>query len=223
MPEGPKFSAKRALVPSEISSRPWQTVSAGLFYAQQSWVLIVFDHYAKFPFVRKLSNLTIGAVVKEIKTIFAENGIPETLQCDNGTQFTSVEFHQLAIWLRDYNVIHPLTIHDWRGHGFVDRQVQTVKRSILKCLETREDKSSPAGTPNNTPESQYTKHRRLNSTVVEGKSSGKTPRRLWKLAEGETRLPEPFLQQTHHQGTPWIIQEPSHLCTRSREEDMESR
>ena len=96
MPEVPKFSAKRALVPSEISSRPWQTVSADLFYAQQSWFLIVVDNYAKFPFVRKLSNLTTGAVVKEIKTIFAENGIPETLQCDNSTQFTSVEFHQLA-------------------------------------------------------------------------------------------------------------------------------
>ena len=59
-------------------------------------VVVSFDHYAKFPFVRKLSNLTIGAVVREIKTIFAENGIPETLQCVNGTQFTSVEFHQLT-------------------------------------------------------------------------------------------------------------------------------
>ena len=125
------------MIPWEIPSRPWQTVSADLFYTQQSWFLIVVDYYSKFPFVRKLHNLTARAVVTETKMLFAENGIPKTLQCDNGTQFTSAGFQQLA---RQYGFkIVRSSPHYPRGHGFVERQVQTVKKTILKCGETGED------------------------------------------------------------------------------------
>ena len=123
------------MIPSEIPSRPWQTLSADLFYVQRSWFLIPF--YSKFPFVKKLHNLTTGAVVNEMKMLFAENGIPESLQCDNGTQFTSGEFQQVASQY-GFTIVtsSPQYPH---GHGFVERQVQTVKRTILKCRETKED------------------------------------------------------------------------------------
>ena len=125
------------MIPSEIPSRPWQSVSADLFYTQQSWFLIVVDYYSKFPFVRKLHNLTAGAVVNQTKMLFTENGIPETLLCNSGTQFTSAEFQQLA---KQYGFkVMPSSPHYPRGHGFVERQVQTVKKTILKCRETRED------------------------------------------------------------------------------------
>ena len=66
-----------------------------------------------------------------------ENGIPETLLYDNGTQFTSAEFQQLA---KQYGFeVVTSSPHYPRGHGFVERQVQTVKKTILKCRETRED------------------------------------------------------------------------------------
>ena len=69
--------------------------------------------------------------------LFTENGIPETLLCDNGTQFTSAEFQQLA---KQYGFeVVTSSPHYPRGHGFVERQVQTVKKTILKCRETRED------------------------------------------------------------------------------------
>ena len=72
-----------------------------------------------------------------MRMLFAENGIPESLQCDNGTQFTSGEFHQLA---SQYGFeIVTSSPHYPRGHGFVERQVQTVKKTILKCRETKED------------------------------------------------------------------------------------
>ena len=125
------------MIPSEIPSRPWKTLSADLFYFQQSWFLRVVDYYSKFPLLKKLHNLTTRAVVNEMKMLFAENGIPESLQCDNGTQFTSSEFQQLA---NHYGFdIVTSSPHDPRGHGFVELQVQTVKKTILKCKETKED------------------------------------------------------------------------------------
>ena len=127
-------------------------MSADLFYAQQSWFLIIVN--SKFPFVKKLHNLTTRAVVNEMKMPFAENGIPKSLQCDNGAQFTSGEFQQLA---SQYGFeIVTSSLHYPRGHGFVERQVQTVKKTILKCRETKEDRSSTVGSMNNTPKFHYT-------------------------------------------------------------------
>ena len=75
LPEVPKLPAKGTH--DTFGKRPWQTVSADLFYTQQSWFLIVGDYYSKFPFVRKLHNLTARVVVNETKMLFAENGIPK--------------------------------------------------------------------------------------------------------------------------------------------------
>ena len=72
-----------------------------------------------------------------MKVIFAENGIPKSLQCDNGPQFTSGEFQRMA---SQYGFeIVTSSPHYPRGHKFGERQVQTVKKMILKCRETKED------------------------------------------------------------------------------------
>ena len=69
--------------------------------------------------------------------MFAENVIPKTVQCDNGTQFTSTEFRQLAKQY-GFKIVTPSPYYP-RGHAFVERQIQTVKKTIPKCKETRED------------------------------------------------------------------------------------
>lgn len=128
---------KEPMIPLEIPSRPWQTVSTDLFYVQQSWFLIVVDYYSKFSFVRKLQNLTAGTVVNAMKGLFSETGIPCIVCYDNGTQFTSAEFQLLS---KQYGFeIVTLSPHYPRGHGFVERQVQTMKKTLLKCRETGED------------------------------------------------------------------------------------
>ena len=140
----PQFLAEGTYDTLRNPSRPWQTVSADLFYAQRSWFLIAVNYYSKLPFVRKLHNRTARAFVNEMKTLFAANGIPKTLQCDNGTQATSAEFRQLASQF-DFETVTSFP-HYPRGHGFVERQVQTFKKTILKCKE-----ADPASTIRTTP------------------------------------------------------------------------
>ena len=123
------------MIPSEIPSRPWQTVSADLFYVQQSWFLIAADYYSIFAFVKKL---TASAVANEMKMLFAENGISKSLQCGNDTQFTSSDFQQLPSQY-GFEVVASSPYYP-RGHGFVKGQVQSVKKTILKCRETKEDR-----------------------------------------------------------------------------------
>ena len=61
--------------------------------------------------------------------LFAENGIPESLQCNNGTQFTSGEFHQLA---SQYGF--EIVMSSPLSFLFVEHQVQTVKEDIDLAL-----------------------------------------------------------------------------------------
>lgn len=69
--------------------------------------------------------------------LFAEQGIPEQIICDNGTQFTSQEFKKLAT---EYGLtITTSSPYYPKGHGFVERQVQTAKKTLIKCREMKED------------------------------------------------------------------------------------
>ncbi|XP_035658200.1 uncharacterized protein K02A2.6-like [Branchiostoma floridae] len=128
---------KEEMMPTEIPSRPWQTVGMDLFTTNDQWFLLLVDYYSKFPFVKSLANLKASTVTSSIRGIFAEQGIPAEVICDNGTQFTSQEFRQLA---NEYGFkITTSSPHYPKGHGFIERHVQTVKKTLIKCKESRSD------------------------------------------------------------------------------------
>lgn len=153
MPDVPNLAAKRALwyLRNPLKTSANRECRAVL-------CPIVVDYYSKFPFVRMLNTLTTGAVIKEIQTIFVENRIPEILRCDNGTQFTSFEFQQLAIQYGFEIVTSSPHYSPWtwicstssRNDEEVYIEVQT---------DRRRHRSSPFGTTNNIPESQFSSAR----------------------------------------------------------------
>ncbi|KAI8490469.1 hypothetical protein Bbelb_317370 [Branchiostoma belcheri] len=87
---------KEEMTPMEVPSRPWKTLGIDLFHLNQQWYLLLADYYSKFPVVKSMKDLRASTVMTAVKGIFAEQGVPDQLICDNGTQFTSQEFHQLA-------------------------------------------------------------------------------------------------------------------------------
>lgn len=128
---------KEEMTPSDIPSRPWQTIGADLFTENQQWYLIMACYYSKFPFVRNVKDLKAKTIVSIVRGLFAEQGIPEQIVCDNGTQFTSREFRELAT---EYGFkITTSSPHYPKGHGFIERQVQTAKKTLIKCREAKED------------------------------------------------------------------------------------
>ena len=130
---------KEPMIPSEVTPRAWHTVSADLFKANNSWYIIVADFYSKFPFVKKLNNLTATAVINVIRSIISEQVIPEVLICDNGTQFTSAQFQDLSKRY-GFRIVTSSPYHP-KGHSFIERQVQTVKKILSKCREAGTDPS----------------------------------------------------------------------------------
>ena len=51
--------------------------------------LVIVDYYSKMPIVRKMptSQCNSAKTITVLKELFAEHGIPEEIQSDNGPQF----------------------------------------------------------------------------------------------------------------------------------------
>ena len=124
---------KEPMIPSEVPPRPWHTVSADLFKVNNFWYIVIADYYSKFSFVKKLNNLIATTVVNVVRSIFSEQGIPETLICDNGTQFTSAQFRDLAKRYGFRVVTSSPYYPKGQDTDFIERQVQTMKKILLKC------------------------------------------------------------------------------------------
>ena len=109
-------------------------------------------------------------MISALKFCFSDFGIPEEIICDNGPQFTSREYQDFAAKygskLTTSSPFYP------KGHGYIERQIQSIKNLLKKCDE---DKSDPhlallqlRTTPNDnrTPSpSQLLQNRQLRMTL----------------------------------------------------------
>ena len=76
-------------------------------------------------------------MISALKSCFAQYGIPEDVISDNGSQFTSQEYQLFGA---SYGFkLTTSSPHYPRGHGFVEQQVQTIKKLLTKCIQDGSD------------------------------------------------------------------------------------
>ena len=72
-----------------------------------------------------------------MRYIFSEFGTPEKVVSDNGPQYSSSEFRSFA---ESWGFVHTTTSPNRpQGNGFVERQIQTVKKVIMKAHTSGND------------------------------------------------------------------------------------
>lgn len=126
-----------SILQHETPTYPWQYVSTDLFTLAGKEYLLVADQYSRNPFVRRLPSASSISVIRSIKTIFEEQGVPEILYSDNGPQFTSKDFKDFA---RTYSFQHRTSSpHYPKSNGFAERMVGTCKKILTKAGETGQD------------------------------------------------------------------------------------
>ena len=105
----------------------WQILGTDLFMINRESYLIVSDYYSKFPFVYPIpSPVTSAAVTSKMKSLFAEQGVPQHVVSDNGGHFNSDAFRKFADqWCFDHVTSSP---HYPQYNGHIERHIQTVKR-----------------------------------------------------------------------------------------------
>ena len=95
-------------------------------------LLIVIDAHSKWIEAQPMST-TAAATVEQLRGMFAQHGIPETMVSDNGPLFTSDEFAQFCHENGIYRVL--VTPYHPSSNGLAERAVQTIKNGIRKRKE----------------------------------------------------------------------------------------
>ena len=121
----------------ETPQTAWEQLGLDIFTLKNTHYLLVIDYFSRFPVVKQLQSLHLLSVIKHLKDIFTEIGIPTSIVSDGGTQFTSQEFQDFTkTWGIHHRVTSPTNA---QSNGQAERFVQTIKNSLTKAMEGGED------------------------------------------------------------------------------------
>ena len=117
----------------EVPCRPWKVLRMDFLMHKSKWYLLVADYYSKFPYVLQMSLMTSKDVISALSLCFSIIGTPGEIMYDNATKFSSRDYKEFATnWGFILTTSSP---HYSKGHGFIKRQVQTIKKLFARYDE----------------------------------------------------------------------------------------
>ena len=84
-----------------MPTKPWRDLTVDLTGPLPTGesLLVTVDYYSRWIEVDVVRNTTSSAIIRCLENHFTHNGIPETLQTDNGSNLVSHE-KTIPLWLR---------------------------------------------------------------------------------------------------------------------------
>ena len=114
-----------------VPEQPWLIAGADLFQWQNHQYIIVVDSYSGWFDFETIRDTSSQMVIKKIKKIFANHGIPEKLITDNGPQFSSEEFKKFT---KKWNFQHVKSSPYYaQSNGLAENAVKQAKQLLEKC------------------------------------------------------------------------------------------
>ena len=177
----------------DVPTREWLKLGLDLFEFDGKTFLIVVDYFSKFCFVRRVGGLSTRETVDALKQIFQDNGIPEILMSDQGTNFTSAEFNDFCV---KYQIKHICSsAHHHQSNGQAERYVQTVKNTLKKCAEEKSDhhlallvlKATPIDSTLPSP-AELLQHRRFRTRLPQVRPDAERDDTIEKLKLKQARM-----------------------------------
>lgn len=118
-----------------ILDKPWECLLhidfAGPFEGY-SW-FIVIDAYSHWLEIVKMKSTTLDKVVKALRSLFAQYGVPKMIVSDNGPQFILEEYEKFCKG-NGVTVVHSAPRHS-HTNGMAERVIQTFKKCYLATKE----------------------------------------------------------------------------------------
>ncbi|UYV84361.1 K02A2.6-like [Cordylochernes scorpioides] len=129
--------ARKPLIPHETGNYPFQKIGVDLFEIEGRKYLGIVDYYTKYPEVFELRSTKAEMVIEKLKEVFARCGVPEIMMTDNGPPFQSTEMMEFA---KELNVTHTTSSPRFpQSNGMIERTIQTLKSTIIKCQQSKQD------------------------------------------------------------------------------------
>ena len=93
--------------------------------------ILICDYFSKFPFLFQVKTTSSANLKDHLQELFSVEGIPDEIMSDNGAPFNGKEF---SSYLTGLGIRHTTSSPNYpRSNGFIERQIQTVKRLIEKA------------------------------------------------------------------------------------------
>ena len=101
------------------------------FYMNGRLYILICDYFSKFPFLFQVKTTSFANLKDHLEELFSVEGIPDEIMSDNGPPFNGKEF---SSYLTGLGIRHTTSSPNYpRSNGFIERQIQTVKRLIEKA------------------------------------------------------------------------------------------
>ena len=125
---------KEPLQARDVPSQPWERIVMDHFYHSGRLYLIVCDYFSKFPFLFQTKLTSFANIKDQLEELFRLKGTPDEIMSDNGPPFSSKE---LNTFLSGLGIKHTTLSPNYpQSNGFIERQIQTVKRLMEKAKST---------------------------------------------------------------------------------------
>ena len=115
-----------------VPDHPYQVVGRYLFELDGQVYLLSVDFYSNWVCVEALQETRRIDVIRVLEKQFVDFGCPSRLISDNGPQYGSFEFREVA---KRMNFEHVTSSPSYaRCNGQSERTIQTFKKSLIKML-----------------------------------------------------------------------------------------
>lgn len=97
-------------------------------YHNYKYILVIVDVYSRFARAKAMTNRSMTNIMKNIKEIFVDMGIPDNINCDN--EFNTNEFNKYA---QDNNIrVHYSQPDELNKNAIVERLNYTISSRLMK-------------------------------------------------------------------------------------------
>ena len=101
------------------------------FYMNGRLYILICDYFSKFPFLFQVKTTSFANLKDHLEELFSVEGIPNEIMSDNGPPLNGKEF---SSYLTGLGIRYTTSSPNYpRSNGFIERQIQTVKRLMEKA------------------------------------------------------------------------------------------
>ena len=105
--------------------QPWKRPSHPWSHLHLDYALVVVDTHSKLLKVFQMPASTSRATIQQLRALFAQFGLPQTIFTDNGPCFSSKEF---TLFLKNNGILHLKSApYHPSSNGLAEWAVQTFK------------------------------------------------------------------------------------------------
>ena len=127
-----KRQPKECLGHVQDISKAWESTATDLFEFKGNTYLIISCRFSGYMAIRDMKDHSVEETIKQCQSIFRELGVPKTLHCDRGSNYTTVQFQELA---KSINMSLTFGSSEHHRSNYAERSVQTVKNFMRKSHE----------------------------------------------------------------------------------------